>query len=340
MAPNMTLEVDIEFERSDFALRVQTAIGPETVAVVGPNGAGKSTLLRCIAGLEPEARGQIVFDGRPWLRGGVSVPTELRSIGMVFQDDLLLPHLDVASNVALGTTENPEIWLKRFDLADLRDRYPTHLSGGERQRTAIARAFARNPDVVLLDEPLSAVDVERRPVLRKQIQDALAVLRVPALVVTHDPAESATIGERIVVIEQGAVTQDGTVDALTTRPRTTYVAELVGLNLYVGTATEEGVFVRDAVLSSADSIRGPVYVTIHPRAVSLHTRKPEGSPRNAWMGAIASSDTSFDLARLRIAGPIDITATVTHAGLAAVGATVGDQVWVSVKASEVRLQHR
>ncbi len=340
MDSEVTLEIDIEFDRAEFSLRVQTAIGAETVAVVGPNGAGKSTLLRCIAGLEPTARGHIVCNGEPWLRNGVSLPTELRSIGMVFQDDLLLPHLDIASNVALGTSADPEIWLERFDLTGLRHQYPTQLSGGERQRTALARAFARNPDVVLLDEPLSAVDAERRPVLRKQIQDALAVMGVPALVVTHDPGESATIGERIVVLEHGAVTQDGTVETLTTRPQSAYVAELVGLNLYSGTATNEGVHVGEAVLSSADFVRGSVYVTVHPRAVSLHSRKPEGSPRNAWIGTIASSDTSFDLARLRIAGPIDITATVTHAGLAAVGAAVGEQVWVSVKASEVRLQPR
>ncbi len=336
----MSLEVDITLEREVYSLQARLSVGQETVVIVGPNGAGKSTLLRCIAGLEPSTAGEVNLNGTPWLAHGSSLPTEMRSLGMVFQDDLLLPHRDVESNIALGAAGDPRTWIDRFDLTHLRNRYPAELSGGERQRTAIARACARHPAVMLLDEPLSAVDVERRPMLRRQIQDALAGFRIPALIVTHDPAESATLGDRIAVLENGVITQIGPAETLTSHPRSAYVAELVGLNLYQGIASEKGVRVGEAVLASSDQASGPVFVTIHPRAVSVHKRRPEGSPRNAWLGTIVSTDTTFDLVRMSIGGPVTITATVTSDGLAAVGATTGDPVWVSVKASEVRLQPR
>ncbi len=337
----MTFRADIRLERGDgFALEVEFEIADETLVVVGPNGAGKSTLLRCLAGLEPGTVGSISLKGERWLARGSVLAPDRRPIGMVFQKDLLLPHLNVAGNVELGTDRDPGLWLERLDVAHLWDRYPGDLSGGERQRVAIARAFARLPRLMLMDEPLSAVDAERRPHLRRLVKRALDESHIPAVVVSHDPTEAATMGHSVLVMEGGKVTQRGTVDELRSHPRSSYVAELVGINLYTGVASDGSVEVADQVLVSADHVSGDVYVTIHPRAVSLHRTRPEGSPRNSWLGRVESVDRSFDLVRLDIGGPVDVTATVTPQGLSAVGAAPGAPVWVSVKASEVRLQPR
>jgi molybdate transport system ATP-binding protein len=348
VGPQLSLSADLNVSRNGFTLEAEFRLDDEVLTIVGPNGAGKSTLLRTLAGLEGSTASQVRFGATVWQSDALFVPPEERDLAMVFARDLLLPHLTVRRNVEL-TSRGPadqsaagwaDHWLDRFDLTDLAGQAANELSSGERQRVALARSFARSPAIILLDEPLSAVDAERRPRLRRQVLSAIAEANIPAIIVSHDATEAVTMGDRIMILENGRATQVGLASDLRQHPRSPFAAELVGVNLFEGEGDGGAVSVGAITLSSADNLSGPVFVTVHPRAISLHTERPEGSSRNVWQGVVSSIDRTFDLIRVSVAGPVDLTVTVTAGGLAAVDGQVGGKVWLSVKASEVRLQPR
>jgi molybdate transport system ATP-binding protein len=310
----------------------------EILAVVGPNGAGKSSLLRLLAGLDPLDSGQVVVDGDVWEDPAASVRRfpEHRSVGYVPQAGLLFPHLSVRDNVAFGAVRpgDADDWLTRLGLAALADAKGSELSGGQAQLVALARAQVRRPALLLLDEPLASVDASNRAairrILRRELQDSPGY----RILVTHDPLEAAALADRIVVLDGGRVTQDGTIDDLRTHPRSSYVAELVGMNFFSGEAAEGTITLSDGgTIVSASGLDGPALATVHPRAVSLYLARPNGSPRNVWLGRIVSVEPSLEQVRVHVTGEVDLVAEVTHAGAAAF--SEGDEVWVAVKASEV-----
>ncbi|MGQ0521943.1 MAG: ABC transporter ATP-binding protein [Actinomycetota bacterium] len=329
----------------DASLRVAAG---EAVALVGPNGAGKSTFLRALAGLERLEAGRVVLDGEVLedVDAGVRVPTEERPVGVVFQDHLLFPHLDALENVAFGLrsrgrprTEARRLafeWLERVGLDRRAGARPAELSGGEAQRVALARALAPGPRLLLLDEPLAALDVRTRVEVRRQLRLQLASFGGVWLLVAHDPLDAMALADRLVVLEAGRVVQAGSAADLGAAPRSAYVAELVGVNLFEGRADGTRVVVDGgAVLVVAEPARGPVLAVVHPRAVALHRRRPEGTPRNVWSGQVHAVDLGGERARVRVGGPVPVVAEITAGAAADLGLVAGREVWVSIKASEV-----
>ena len=332
----------------DFRLDVDLAVAPgETVAVVGPNGAGKSTLLRALAGLLALDGGRITLDGSTLDEpaNDTFVQPEARPIGVVFQDHLLFPHLSALDNVAFGlrsrgvprteARHRASAWLERVGLADLARRRPLQLSGGQAQRVALARALATDPAMLLLDEPLSALDATTRVETRRDLRRHLRDHRGVRVMVTHDPLDAAALADRIAVLEGGRLVQEGTLDDLTARPRSPYVADLVGVNLLAGRATAGRVDIGGAVVQVAGSIDGDVLLAIPPRAVTLSLQRPEGSARNVWSGTIESVDRGGDRARVRVVGPVTLVAEVTAGAVEQLGLAVGAGVWAAVKATEI-----
>lgn len=323
------IDVTVGGFRLDVAL---TARAGEVVAVLGPNGAGKSTLLRSLAGL--------VEGGHVSLDGVVldHLPPEKRPIGVVFQDYLLFPHLSVRDNVAFGADRAAaDHWLDRVGLLDRADARPSELSGGQAQRVALARALARQPALLLLDEPLAALDVRTRAEIRRDLHHHLVDFRGVTVLVTHDPVDAFALADRIVVLEGGRVTQDGTPDDVAARPRSDYVAELVGTNLVRGDAHDGVVTTATGSLVAATTVEGPVLAVVPPAAVALHRHHPEGSPRNVWSGTVTSLDRLVDRVHVRVDGPVPLVAAVTPAAVADLALEVGAEVWLSVKATEIEV---
>jgi len=319
----------------------------EVVALLGPNGAGKTTLLRALAGLQPLTRGCIAVDGvvldDP--ARGVLVPPERRPGAFVFQDHLLFPHLSARANVAFGprsrgvarstADEVATTWLERMGLGPQADDKPRALSGGQAQRVALARALATAPRLLLLDEPLSALDVTARGAVRRELRHHLRAFTGSCVVVTHDPLDAAVIADRLVILEGGSVVQEGTVAEVTARPRSTYVAELMGINLLPGSSEGATVQLDGAELTVADAHDGPVFVVVAPSAVALYRERPAGSPRNVWSTMVTELHLVGDRARVHLGPPIPLVAEVTAAALAELDVTEGAPTWVAVKATQL-----
>lgn len=345
----MGLSIEGGVQVGELSLDVSLAVAPgETLAVLGPNGAGKSTLLQVVAGLRPLDHGRVVLDDRVLDEpaAGAWVPPEARSVGLVFQDLLLFPHLDVLDNVAFGlraqgrgrdeARRRAGDWLARLELTGLRAALPARLSGGEAQRVALARALAAGPAALLLDEPLSALDADVRGVVRRTLREHLSSHRGPRIVVTHDPLDAAVLADRVVVLEAGRITATGSLADLVARPRTPWAAELAGTNLLPAVAS--GVHLELAgggSLTAAEGTAGPVLVAVRPAAVALHQRQPAGSPRNVWAATVADVEGYAERVRVRLAGPIPLVAEVTAAAARELGLAPGTAVWASVKATEL-----
>ncbi|MFL6025563.1 MAG: sulfate/molybdate ABC transporter ATP-binding protein [Friedmanniella sp.] len=339
--------------RGAFTLDVALAVDPgEVVALLGPNGAGKSTALRLLAGLLRLGWGRIELDGRLLadVASGLHRAPHERGIGVVFQDYLLFPHLSLLDNVAFGPAvrgvpraaarARAAAWLDRVGLADVAASRPRAVSGGQAQRVALARALATEPALLLLDEPLAALDARTRLLVRSELRRHLADFTGATVVVTHDPVDAAVLADRLVVLEAGRVVQTGTPAEVATRPRTDYVARLVGLNLVAGTA--QGRLLRlsaGGALHVAAEESGPVQAAFRPAAVSLFTARPEGSPRNVWRGTVIGLEPHGDGVRVEVGGVPDagtsILAEVTPAAVAELGLQPGVAVWATVKASDV-----
>ncbi|MGH9118974.1 MAG: ABC transporter ATP-binding protein [Acidimicrobiales bacterium] len=333
-----TLDLDVD-------LRVDTG---EIVAVLGPNGAGKSTLFRALSGLLPLQAGRIELDGQVLddTATGVHVETADRPIGVVFQDYLLFAHLSALDNVAFGLRARglprkraraaAGAWLDLVGLGMAKAAKPRALSGGQAQRVALARALATEPRLLLLDEPLAALDAEARVSMRTELRHQLSRFSGTRLIVTHDPLDAMVLAERLVVLEAGRITHDGNPTELSTRPRSRYVAELVGLNLWHGTARDNLVELRDGgTLIIADRITGDVIVTARPQAVALDTEPPHGSPRNVWSTTVDTIESAGDRVRIRLSGTPSVVAELTPAAVAELRLDRGDHVWVAIKASEL-----
>jgi len=345
----VSLRADVHVELGAFALDVELAVtAGELVAVLGPNGAGKSTLLGALAGLVPLRRGRVELAGRALedTAAAVDVPPEQRPIGVVFQDYLLFPHLSALDNVAFGLTcrgwsraaarAQAQTWLARVGLAELAPARPGQLSGGQQQRVALARALAVEPALLLLDEPLAALDVRTRAETRRALRARLAEFAGVKLLVTHDPLEAIALAERLVVIEHGRVVQSGAPAEVTAHPRSTWVADLVGVNLFRGEAAGDRIALDGgAELLVPGAGTGAVFAVIHPRAVALHRSQPEGTPRNVWPARVDTLDHDGPRVRVRTIGPLTIVAEVTPAAVAALALDRGGDVWVSVKATEI-----
>lgn len=332
----------------DLALMIPSG---ETHALLGPNGAGKSTVVAAIAGLVSIASGRIALDGAVLddPAGRVFVPPEERSIGVVFQDYLLFPHLNVMENVEFGlrsrhvarseAVARSREWLRRVGLEGREDAKPGDLSGGQAQRVALARALVTDPEVLLLDEPLSALDVTTRTSLRRVLAEHLIAFEGPRLLITHDPAEAFILADTIHIIEAGTVTQTGDADDIRLRPRTPYAADVAGANLLSGTATSGLVTVGAHQLQVADEVPdGPVLVAIQPTAVAIHIRRPGGSPRNTWAATVERIERLGTRVRLQTGDPLPLTAELTVAARDDLGLEPGSEVWVAVKATEIEVQ--
>ncbi|NJP34389.1 ABC transporter ATP-binding protein [Micromonospora thermarum] len=342
------LDAHLVVDRGGFRLDVPLRVAAgEVVALLGPNGAGKTTALRALAGLQPLTAGHVTVDGtdldRPDRRAFTA--TERRSVGVVFQDYLLFPHLTALDNVAFGprrhgadrrsARETARAWLDRVGLAEHAHRRPRQLSGGQAQRVALARALAVAPALLLLDEPLAALDARTRLDTRAELHRHLAAHPGATVLVTHDPLDALVLADRLVIVEGGRVVQEGDAASVTARPRTDYVARLVGLNLHRGRAEGHGVRVADGlVLTVADRLDGDAFVAFRPSAVALHPARPDGSPRNTWPATVAGVQRHGDNLRVQLDGPITVAADVTPAAVAALRLVPGQRVWAAVKAAE------
>ncbi|MEU5940589.1 ABC transporter ATP-binding protein [Micromonospora sp. NPDC047548] len=344
------LDGHLVVDRGAFHLdvRVRVAAG-EVVALLGPNGAGKTTALRALAGLQPLTAGHVLLDGADLDRPdrGRWVPPERRRVGVVFQDYLLFPHLSALDNVAFGprrqgldrraAREQAAGWLDRVGLSEHVRRRPRQLSGGQAQRVALARALAVRPRLLLLDEPLAALDARTRLDTRAHLHRHLADHDGATLLVTHDPLDALALADRLVIVEDGRVVQEGDAATVTARPRTDYVARLVGLNLYRGRADGHRIRLGDGfALATADRLDGDAFVVFPPAAVALHPQRPEGSPRNTWPATVAGVQRHGDNLRVQLAGAVAAAADVTPAAAAQLRLVPGQRVWAAVKASETR----
>lgn len=342
----MNLEVQVQRAIGDFRLDVDLRSDALITVLIGPSGGGKTSTLRSVAGLDAGGAQRIVVAGRTVADSstGQRLPPQERRLGMVTQTSTLLPHRSVVRNVAIAVRDGDRrarsaearTWLARVGADGWADRRPSALSGGQQQRVALARALAGRPDLLLLDEPFSAVDAPSRAELRGLLRRLAKETATPVLLVTHDPTEALTLADHLAVIEDGRVTQQGPPAEVTARPRSSWVAELVGLNLLRGVAV--GTLVRldgGGELRTADAAQGPVAVTVHPRAVSVHRVRPGGSPRNVLTGEIVDLDARGDHVRVRVEGLVPLVAEVTPQSVAALDLGVGGTVHLAVKATEV-----
>ncbi|MDT0574146.1 ABC transporter ATP-binding protein [Streptomyces sp. DSM 3412] len=339
------LDARLVVERgSSFRLDVTLTAAPgDVVALLGPNGAGKTTALRALAGLVPLSDGgRMRLDGAELGRR----PPESRPVGVVFQDYLLFPHLTALDNVAFGprchgarkaeAREQAAGWLERMGLATHAGSKPRRLSGGQAQRVALARALATRPRLLLLDEPLAALDARTRLDVRAQLRRHLADFEAVAVLVTHDPLDAMVLADRLVVIEDGRIVQEGTPSDIARRPRTDYIAHLVGLNLYRGEAEGHLVRIPDGpALTTADDLTGPVFVAFPPSAVTLHRGRPTGSSaRNLWHCEVTGMEAHGDQIRASLAGDLALAVDLTTVAAAELDIHPGSEIWATVKASQ------
>ncbi|WP_370524189.1 sulfate/molybdate ABC transporter ATP-binding protein [Cellulomonas sp. APG4] len=355
-APGLTVHAVVR-ER-DVDLRVEPGPGRVT-AVIGPNGAGKSTLLGVVAGLVSPDAGRVVLGDHVLTDTdrGVRVPVHARRTVLLGQEPLLLPHLDVLGNVAFGPRSAGErrgdaerralAVLEELDLTDLARRRPAQLSGGQAQRVAIARALAASPDLLLLDEPLAALDVDVAPAVRRLL--ARVLRGRTALVVTHDLLDVLALADDVLVVEGGRVVEHGPTREVLGRPRSRFAARLADLNLVLGTATDDGlvaggvrlVGLRDEGCAPGD----PAAAVFAPSAVAVHVEPPSGSPRNVLTARVRQTELRGAVVRLHVecTGSVaaeDGAAMTVHADVTAAAATdldlvPGRDVHLAVKATEI-----
>ena len=316
----------------------------ETLALVGPSGAGKTTTLRVVAGLLRPDRGTVDVDGDRWLdtAAGVDRPPEERRVGYLFQEYALFPHLDVAANVRFGAARGTSVQelLDRFGIGGLARARVRELSGGERQRVALARALARRPQALLLDEPLSALDAHTKAAVRAELHELLRDLGLPTVLVTHDFDDASALADRIGVIVDGRVVQEGPAADLIARPRDAFVAGLTGASLLPGTVRASANGLTEIVLDdggsawSSEPATGRVGVAIHPWEVSLARVAPTDSAANHLEGRITSIVPVGNRVRVGVGA---VVAEITAASLDRLALAEGDRVVASFKATAARI---
>ncbi|MFF0558580.1 ABC transporter permease [Streptomyces sp. NPDC004266] len=316
-----------------------------TIAVVGPNGAGKTTLLRALLGLTPRAHAHLTL-------GAVDVtglPPHRRRVAWVPQDGALFPHMTALANTAYGlrsqgipragARREAQSWLDRLGVGHLAHRRPGQLSGGQAQRVALARALAARPRLLVLDEPLAALDQTTRAHVRHTLRTHLARFGGVCLIVTHDPVEAVSLADRVLVLDNGRALQDDHPTEVTRHPRSPWVARMLGRNAWPGAATTDGLALDGGgTLVAADPPPPgtPALAIVAPEAVSLHREKPTGSPRNVWPGTVREITASGSRLRVLITSDDapDLVAEITPQSAAELGLADGVPVWTSVKATE------
>jgi molybdate transport system ATP-binding protein len=354
------LGVHAVIDRDGFRVDVAFTAHPgEILGILGPNGAGKTTLLRAVAGLTPLTAGQILLDGEPLDDPAqqIFVAAEHRPVGLVFQNYRLFPHLSVRDNIAFAARAShagrrrarqaAQPWLDRLALAEFADRKPAQLSGGQAQRVALARALAAEPSVLLLDEPLAALDARTKIEVRAELQHHLADFAGPTLLVTHDPLEAILIADRLVVVEDGRVTQNGPPATVARRPATEYIARLVGINVYPGERDTRGRVRLDGggTLIAAgfqpgaeqDPVpTGQVLLGLRPTAIALHTSQPKSlSSRNVWPGVVARIELLTDRVRVQVEATPPALIDITPDAAAELRLAAGMPIWLSAKATDI-----
>jgi molybdate transport system ATP-binding protein len=336
-----SLRLDLTVPTRDFDVELALEVGAETVALVGPSGAGKTMVLRAVAGLVRPARGTIECGDERWFAPGVNVRAEERRVGFVFQEYALFPHLDVARNVAFAGASDG--LLDRLGIAHLARAKPHELSGGERQRVALARALARRPRVLLLDEPMSALDPHTRGAVRAELHDLLRRLALPTLLVTHDFEDAAVLADRVGVLANGRLRQLGTPSELLGALADQVVASFAGANVLVGVAAQaDGGLTEirlDAGLTLYSTVAadGPVDLVVYPWDVSLGLASPDDSALNHVADEIVSVAPLGNRVRVRLR---TLTAEITAASAERLSLEPGRSVVASFKATATRLLPR
>ncbi|MEB3030548.1 sulfate/molybdate ABC transporter ATP-binding protein [[Mycobacterium] nativiensis] len=361
MAQGLTLHAVVAKRGLDVRLTVEPG---EVLAVLGPNGAGKSTLLHVIAGLLRPDTGLVRVGDRVLTDtgAGVHVATRDRRVGLLLQEPLLFPHLSVAANVAFGPHSRRRLgvrrahartvaapWLRAVDAEDLAERRPRRLSGGQAQRVAIARALAAEPEVLLLDEPLSGLDVGSAAMVRTVLRDVVTAARRTTVLVTHDLLDVFALADRVLVLEEGRVAEIGSTAEVLATPRSRFGARIAGLNLVTGVLDGAGTLrtgwgedwygtADDDLLAGA-----PAVAICTPRAVAVYRQPPtSGSPRNLVEVTVAGVDTRGSAIQVRAAeqpdGSPGLAADITADAAAELRLAPGETVWFGIKAQEVTLR--
>ena len=355
------LSASVELRRAEFALRTELSVQRgEVLAVLGANGAGKSTLLSVLSGLVEPDRGSVHLGDRAWLdtERGVRVPPHRRKAGLLAQSALLFPHLSALDNIAFGLRANglrrvrarelAREWLSEVDAAELADRRPGQLSGGQAQRVALARALAADPEVLLLDEPLAALDVQAAPAVRSLLHRVLRAQERPTVLVTHDVLDAVVLADRVLVLAEGSTVETGPTRDVLARPKAAFTARIAGLNLVTGRAEGGTVVLGGEVAGGEVAVRGraaepvedgePAAAVFAPSAVAVHRGPPGGSPRNALPVRLTGVEPRGDVVRLRAeADGAALAADITPAAAADLGLSPDDRVWFAVKATEVAI---
>ena len=383
-AVNALLEADLQLTRGSFTLDLRMALAPgEVLALLGPNGSGKSTVLELLAGLATPASGTVTLDGAILTEPGRVRPPETRAIGLLGQEPLLFPHLSARNNIAFAlrvgaarlnavqARTQADRWLDRVGLTGLGRSLPGALSGGQQQRVALARALAAGPRVLLLDEPMAALDAETAPLMRQLIREQLATTGTSAIIVTHDIVDAVVLADRVAVLHNGALIDEGTTAAVLAAPRNPFVAALAGVNLVVGSVQNGAVAAPDgrifnvrpadaaalshtfanspAAASSATQATAlpegeqtaSAAAVFRPASVVVQTEQPRhASPRNVWSARVTAIEPGSGGVRLRTSGDPEVIAELTPAAVADLGLQLGSTVWLSVKATEVSAYRR
>ncbi|MBT2477995.1 ABC transporter permease [Streptomyces sp. ISL-94] len=319
-----------------------------TIAVVGENGSGKTTLLRALLGLTPRARAELRLGDTDV----TALPPHKRQVAWVPQDGALFPHLSALANTAYGlrarrvprteARREAQAWLDRLGVGHLAQRRPGQLSGGQAQRVALARALAARPRLLLLDEPLAALDQTTRAHVRHTLRTHLAGFGGVCLIVTHDPVEAVSLADRVLVLADGQTLQDAPPAEVTRHPRSPWVARMLGRNAWPGTASADGLALAAGgrlVVAETLPEGAQALAIIAPEAVSVHRKRPGGSPRNVWQGTVREITAVGSRLRVLIApaGVPDLVAEITPEAAAELGIVDGAEVWAGVKATEVTL---
>jgi len=383
-AANALLEADLQLSRGPFTLDLRLTLAPgEVLALLGPNGSGKSTVLELLAGLATPASGTVTLDGASLTEPGRVRPPETRAIGLLGQEPLLFPHLSARNNIAFAlrvgearlnavqARTQADRWLDRVGLTGLGRSLPGALSGGQQQRVALARALAASPRVLLLDEPMAALDAETAPLMRQLIREQLATTGTSAIIVTHDIVDAVVLADRVAVLHNGALIDEGTTAAVLAAPRNPFVAALAGVNLVVGSVQNGAVAAPDgrifnvrpadaaalshtfanspAAASSATQATAlpegeqtaSAAAVFRPASVVVQTEQPRhASPRNVWSARVTAIEPGSGGVRLRTSGDPEVIAELTPAAVADLGLQLGSTVWLSVKATEVSAYRR
>jgi molybdate transport system ATP-binding protein len=350
------LRAEVAGEIGSIALDAKLeACAGSCVALAGPSGAGKTSILRVCAGLLRPARGYVECGDACWLdtSRGIDVPAEARRVGYVFQDYALFEHLRVWQNVGYAIRRESRArrrgaaikLLERFGIAHLADSHPRTLSGGERQRVALARALASSPRALLLDEPLSALDVTTRRSAARELAEVIRALEVPVLLVTHDFGEAALLGERVAILDTGRIVQAGAAAELAARPANAFVADFTGAVVLTGTAVNAphggGLVELDGggTVAAVEAAAGRVAVSVFPWEISIEPAgtAPTGSARNRLPALIESITQLGPRVRLGLVAGQPLAAEVTETSVRRLGLAVGDRVTASWKATATRV---